>query len=110
MTRRRIRHFLLASLLALYGAVTVAGPALHALPGAGHVKAGVPGRGDVSDRPDSSHDDCPVCHFFAQGQITGSSVHVPSLDVLRIQPVDDLPFSFPPPFDRSSAPRAPPTA
>src|SRR4051794_30009016 len=84
VTRRRIRQILLASLLALYGALTVGGSALHSLPGAGHAKAGTAARGDDSDRPTSPHDDCPVCHFLAQGQITGSSAHVPCLDVVGI--------------------------
>ncbi len=108
--QRRARQLLLASLLALYGVMTVCGPALHALPGAGHVKAGSLGGGDGPDHPTRSHNDCPVCHFLAQVQIAGDSAHAPSMDVVRIQPVDDLPITFPPSIDRPSAPRAPPFA
>ena len=108
--QRRARQILLASLLALYGVMTVGGPALHALPGAEHVETGTSADGDGSDHPTSSHDDCSICHFLAQGQLAGDSTHVPSIDVVRIQPADDLPLTFPPAVDRPSAPRAPPSA
>lgn len=106
----RARQILLASLLALYGVVTVGGPALHALPGAGHAKAATTADGDGSERPTSSDDDCPICHFFAQGQLAEDSTHVMSMDVVRIQPADDLPLTFPPAVARSAGPRAPPVA
>jgi hypothetical protein len=108
--QRRTRQFLLASMLALYGVMTACGPALHALPGAEHVKNGSPADGDKSDHPASPHDDCPICQFSAQGQLAGDSFHVLSMDVVRIQPADDLPIFFPPSIDRPSAPRAPPIA
>jgi hypothetical protein len=106
----RARQFLLASLIVLYGAMTVGGPALHSLPGAEHVKVDTPADGDGSDRPISSHDDCPICHFLAQGQLAADSTHVLSPDVACIQPADDLPLTFPPAVGRSAGPRAPPIA
>ena len=108
--RRRARQLLLASLLALYGVMTACGPALHALLGADHVKAGSLGGGDGSDRPTTTHNDCPICYFLAQGQIADDSARVLTLDVVRIRPVDDLPITFPASIDRPSAPRAPPFA
>ena len=108
--RRSPRQLLLASLLALYGAMTAFGPALHALPGADHVKAGSLGGGDRSDRPTTAHDDCSICHFLAQGQFAVDSAVVLTMDVVRLRPVDDLPITFPPSIARPSAPRAPPFA
>ena len=106
--QRRARQILLASLLALYGVLTACGTALHTLPGADHVEYGSPQKGDGADHPTGPHHDCPVCHFFAQGQITADSAQILSMDVVRIQPVDDLPINCLPSIDRPSAPRAPP--
>ncbi len=106
--QRRTRQIVLASLLALYGVMTVGGPALHALPGAEHVKVGGTTDGERSNLPSSSHDDCPICHLLSQSQHTDISTHVLSIDVVRIQPADDPPLTFPPAIERSSGPRAPP--
>jgi hypothetical protein len=108
--QRRARQILLASLIALYGTMTAGGPALHALPGAELVKAGTPDDGDGSDRPTSSHHDCPICHFLGQGQLAADPTHVLSMDVVRIKPADDLPLIFPAAVGRPSVPRAPPLA
>lgn len=108
--QRRARQLLLVSLFALYGVMTVCGPALHALPGADHVKASSPEGADRPDLPTSPHDDCPLCHFLVQAQIAEDCAHVLSTDVVRIQPADDLPLTFPPALDRPSGPRAPPFA
>ena len=107
---RNARQLLLASLLALYGVMILCGPALHSLAGEDHVKVGSSTGGDGPDQPASPHDDCPVCHFFGQGQLTGDFALALSLDAVRIQPADDLPITFPPTIDRPSAPRAPPFA
>ena len=107
---RHTRQILLASLLALYGVMTACGPALHALPGAGHVKNATPAEGDGSDHPASPHDDCSICFFLAQSQICTDLVQILSMDVVEIRPTDELPSTFPPSIDRPSAPRAPPIA
>jgi hypothetical protein len=108
---RRVRRLLLASLFALYGALTACGPSLHALTGADQVKVGSLGGGDKPEHPAASpHDDCPICHFFAQSQLAGAFAHSPSLDGVTIQPVDNLPITFPPSIERPSASRAPPIA
>lgn len=104
---RRARQILLASLIALYGTMTAGGPALHALPGAEHVKSA---DGDGPDRPASSDHDCPICHFLAQGQLAATFTPVLSMDVVRIKPADDLPLTFPAAIARPSGPRAPPLA
>ena len=108
--RRRARQILLASLVALYGAMTVGGPALHALSSTGHAKVGRSADADGPGSPISSHHDCPICHFLAQGQLGAASTHVLSMDVVRIKPADDLPLTFPAAVVRPSGPRAPPLA
>ncbi len=105
---RRVRRLLVGWVIAAYGAMSLCGPALHALPGMGHAKAF--DRGDNSTQLATSHDDCPVCHFLAQGQIGADSDHDLWTDVVRVRPDDDLPlFSLPAP-DGPSSPRAPPLA
>jgi hypothetical protein len=107
--QRRIHQILLASLLALHGVVIVLGPSLHALPGAEHAKGGTPAPGGGSD-PTSSHDDCAICHFLSQAQLSVDPPHFLSIDVVRIKPADDLPLTFRSAPDRPSGPRAPPLA
>ena len=73
--RRSLRHSLVATLIALHAAVTLLGPSLHALPGWGHGSGLTPlAKSDHSHGSGkSSHskaDDCPVCQFLAQGQLS----------------------------------------
>ena len=70
---RSVRHFLFASLIACHAAVTLCGPCLHELPGSSHQI----GLATQSHRPDApaqssrdSADNCLICHFVAQGQLT----------------------------------------
>ena len=70
---RSVRHFLFASLIACHAAVTLCGPCLHELPGSSHQM----GLASKSHRPDApaqssrdSADNCLICHFVAQGQLT----------------------------------------
>ncbi len=106
---RTVRQLLLVAVLALYGSMTCCGPALHAFSFAGHGKAISLGGGDGTHQSAASHNDCPVCHFLAQGQLADESSHVPSLDVVLVRPVDRLPFAFPAPLDRPTSPRALPS-
>jgi hypothetical protein len=108
--RRRSSRRLLAVLLALYGAMIVCGPALHSLSGPHDANFGPSSNSEPSKGPASSHDDCPVCHFLSQGQLSVDPPHFPSMDVVRIKPADDLPLTFPSAPDRPSGPRAPPLA
>lgn len=107
------RRRLLTTLLALYGLVTLGGPALHALPGFDH------GAKRTSEAPDSpgksdphqnSSHDCPICHFQAQGQLPIDPADAILVDVVRIRPADAPPLVVPPALDRPSSPRAPPLA
>ena len=81
--RRRIRQFLVASLIAFHAAVTLCGPCLHELPGLGHESAA-----STSSQPASQHpvksphdtgDSCPVCHFLAHGQLPVTLSCAPSV-------------------------------
>ena len=101
---------LLVAVLALYGSMTCCGPALHAFSSEGHGKASSLGRADGAHQSGASHNDCPVCHFLALGQLADDSSHVPSLDVVLVRPAERLPFAFPAPLDRPTSPRAPPLA
>lgn len=69
MSSRSSRTLLVAFLI-LHGVVSLAGPALHALPGFDHHPAklskhdeSAPGSTDLGRE---SNDDCPVCHFHHQ--------------------------------------------
>jgi hypothetical protein len=110
--RRRARWILLATVLTLYGVVTIGGPALHALPGFGHGAATLASHArNVPAQPDrdgKAPHDCPICHFHAQGQLDVAALGDLLVDVVRIRPASPSPLVFPPALDRPSSPRAPP--
>lgn len=70
-----VRQVLVASLIALHAAVVLCGPCLHELPGLSHS----PDFGSTAQQQHplkSSHDsadNCPLCHFLAQGHVPVSS-------------------------------------
>jgi hypothetical protein len=111
---RFARRILLATLVAAYGGVTVLGPSLHALPGFNHTQS------PLKDRTDgctnrivqfaSSHDDCPVCHFLAQGQTVVDRDYCGRVEVVQIHPPDEISIIVPPNGRSPSHPRAPPLA
>jgi hypothetical protein len=112
--RPRANQFLLAAILALYGVITLSGPALHALPGFGHRstelasdRAPAPGHGDQDNA--AAHD-CPICHFHAQGQLIADPDGAPSMEIVRIRPAEEPQLSSPLAVARPSIPRAPPRA
>jgi len=112
--RPRANQFLLAAILALYGVITLSGPALHALPGFGHRstelasdRAAAPGQGDQDNA--AAHD-CPICHFHAQGQLIADPDGAPSMEIVRIRPAEEPQLSSPLAVARPSIPRAPPLA
>ena len=112
--RRRDPHILPAMLLTLYGVVTLAGPALHALPGLGHSPTRLasdhePAPGQP-DRPAGTTHDCPICHFHAQGQLVADPDADRPLDVVRALPAPPPPRLSPPAPVRLARPRAPPLA
>jgi hypothetical protein len=112
--RRSVNRLLLATLLCLYGVVTLSGPALHSLPGLSHAAAKLAGRDEASpghgERENNAAHDCPICHFHAQGQLIDDPDDGPCIDVVRVRPADESPLFHPPALHRSSSPRAPPLA
>lgn len=106
------RRFLIASLLALFGLVTVGGPALHDIPGLGHheVHESKVADGDSADLArfvDNPTEHCPVCHFTAQAAIfVAHDLHFApfaSFSVFEAVAADPC-ISF----ETSVSPRAPP--
>jgi hypothetical protein len=70
VTRRIVRQLLVASLIALHAAIALCGPCLHELPGLGHdSSAGSQTQQHPLKSSHDSGDNCPVCHFLAQGQL-----------------------------------------
>ena len=110
---RSVRHFLFASLIACHAAVTLCGPCLHELPGSSHQM----GLATKSHRPDApakssrdSADNCLICHFVAQGQLTvATTCDCSALLVTEIE-ILELPVARPLPHHVPSSPRAPPAA
>lgn len=99
------RRFLMIAAIALYGATTFGGAALHALPGAAHAGSDAP----AADGPGGgSNHDCPVCHFFAQAQVavdlTGVPIPLEFVACDEVRPTRRPPTSI----DPSPSPRAPP--
>lgn len=71
---RPVRQALVLAVLAVHATFVVCGAGLHALPGLGHVSSlSSSGRAAATHSEGTnptSADDCPVCHFLAQGQMT----------------------------------------
>jgi len=109
--RPRANQFLLATILALYGAITLSGPALHALPGFGHRSTELASDREAApahgDHENAAAHDCPICHFHAQGQLIADPDGAPSMEIVRIRPADEPQLSSPPAVARPSSPRAP---
>ena len=110
---RFVRPSLIALLIAFHAAVTLCGPCLHAVPGFGHGS----GLGSSAQRQEAvdptgtrhaSMDDCPICHFLAQGQLPIESSRIVSVRlVVEFEPVADS-VSSPAPSRRPFCPRGPP--
>lgn len=102
----------MAAILALYGVITMGGPALHALPGFGHDLSRLASRDNQSpahaDQENAAAHDCPICHFHAQGQIIADPDATSCIEVVRVRPASESPLTSPPAVDRPSIPRAPP--
>jgi hypothetical protein len=111
---RSVRPILVLWLVALHMGLTLGGAGLHALPGLGH-ETGLNrlAKDDHSHGPGkSSHasaDECPVCHFLAQGQaLPDPPAGMPAWLITRADRPHD-PVTALAPLHRPSVPRAPPT-
>src|SRR5262245_42060016 len=110
---RTVRRLLFASLIACHAAVTLCGPCLHELAGSCHPF----GPATKAHRPDlpakstsDSADNCLICHFVAQGQLTVDSTCERSAPAVAEFEVPELPAAPPLPHHCPSSPRAPPAA
>jgi hypothetical protein len=103
----------MVAFIALQGIVSLAGPALHALPGFNHhvgelrSSDAAPGPNDLGR--EAAHD-CPVCHLHTQALFQADADSHFVIDVVRIQPPADPPIFVPPALEASPSPRAPPLA
>jgi hypothetical protein len=110
---RSVRHFLFASLIAFHAAVTLCGPCLHELSGSSHQM----GLATKSHRPDApaqsprdSADDCLICQFVAQRQLTVATTCERSAILVTEIEIPELSVARPLPHRVPSSPRAPPAA
>lgn len=108
----RSSRLLLVAFLALHGIISLAGPALHALPGFNHHAAELRRHDDATpgstDLGRESNHDCPVCHLHTQALFqVDADAHL-VVDVVRIRPPAEPPLFLPPAPEATSSPRAPP--
>ncbi len=111
--RGSVRRLLFASLIAFHAIATLCGPCLHELSGLSHPisAAGKPNRTEApSQSPSDSSDNCPICHFVAQGQFVDTPVCEQSEPMLVDRVTTDLPTASPTARLHASAPRAPPAS
>ena len=106
---RPARKLLLAALAAVYGIAVVGASAMHGSFGA-KARAAAAAAHDEAPSLAASHDDCPVCHFQAQGQVVVAPDRQFCVDVVSIRPPGEPTAELPSPPDRPSSPRAPPAA
>ncbi len=108
---RSVRRLLFASLIACHAITILCGPCLHELAGLSHPIGGArkSGRTDApAQSPSESSDNCPICHFVAQGQLTVAPAFVRSEPILVDRLTLEPPAALPTAPVHASAPRAPP--
>ena len=85
MNRSPARSIALALLLALHGIAILCGTAMHRQEWLTSPKRVSVGSGSApTAQVDSSHDDCPICHFFAQAQLGNVRVEIGSFESMAI--------------------------
>jgi DUF2946 family protein len=107
------RRLLIASLIALHATVVLYGPCLHGLPGWDH-GTGLARNTEVNhvgDPVKAAHvqpDNCPICHFFAQGQLPIDLACAPVVDQVFALKQEPWSESVTPTLLLPTSPRAPP--
>lgn len=108
---RLVRHVLFPALIACHAAVTLCGPCLHELAGSSH-RFSPAAKTQCPDAPAKSStdsaDNCPICHFIAQAQLTVASTCERSAPVVAEFVIPELPTARPLLHHFPSSPRAPP--
>ena len=110
---RAFSKFLFFTLLACHTAVTVCGPCLHELAGSSHrlsVTLESPVPGDVPPPSDHNADNCLVCHFLAQGQLSAVLVCLNIVPLVLELETPECPTRPSSPTRTLAHPRAPPSA
>ena len=108
---RTVPRLLFAGLIACHAAVTLCGPCLHELAGSSHPlgPAAKTHRPDAPAKsPTDSADNCLICHFVAQGQLTVDSTCERSAPAVAEFVVPELPAARPLPHQSPRAPAPPP--
>ncbi len=111
--RGSVRRLLFASLIAFHAIPTLCGPCLHELSALSHPMsaAGKPNRTEApSQSPSDSSDNCPICHFVAQGQLVSTPVCERSEPMLVDRVTTESSTASPTARVDASAPRAPPAS
>ncbi len=110
---RTARRALAAFLIALHAAISACGPGLHAAPGLGHPGrsvglSGVEGTTSLAHPSVKLAEHCPLCDYFAQGQLPIASACLASCPlVAAAEPGRTAPLAPGPPRSLSRS-RAPP--
>jgi hypothetical protein len=112
---RIVRRLLVSLLIALHAAITLGGAGLHALPGFGHSSGLRPfAKSDHSHGPGKNakaeSDDCAVCQFLAQGQLSTESTASAGAWLVSDVSSPALPDLAPVSLHRLAIPRAPPVS
>jgi hypothetical protein len=108
---RLMRRLLLSALVAIYAAVCLCGPCLHALSGSDHPPGPASQAGRTHDPARStadSADTCLLCHFVAQGQLPVATGHQLSVQVAADLALPAVSVSRPILHHLAANPRAPP--
>lgn len=112
---RLARQFLAVSVLALHATAMLCGPCLHGLPGLGHA-GGVTLGADVdhgqnpAKAPHGQGHDCPICHFFSQGQLPIDTACVPAIQHVYVWRRETSYACVFPGQPHATSPRAPPVS
>lgn len=111
---RPVHRLLFASfLIACHAAATLGGPCLHELSGLSHPftsGAQTDRHGDPLKSSSDSSDNCVLCQFMAQGQLTETPVCERSAPLLSEFVAPEAPISRPSSHALPSSPRAPPAS
>ena len=107
-----VRQLLFASLIVCHTAVVLCGPCLHELPGSAH-QMGSASKSHRTDHPlqsrSDSKDNCLICQFVAQGQLTVEFYRGSMPQLIAEAAVPTVPIPRLPSGPLPSCPRAPPT-
>lgn len=107
----RLRQALFAALIACHAVVTLCGSSLHDLAGSSHA-VGPTARAKGSNAPAQpsrdSGDNCLICHFVAQGQLTVAASCDLSAPLVAPLELVELPTTRPLIHHLAPNPRAPP--